>query len=99
MNKEQDLIEKNKALHIGVVIQRSYRWLFFLGITGLFSELIFMIISLIMYGNQKQGDYATYWFSISIGLILLSVFIAAFYHFKDSVKPLIKDVTDWLSVV
>lgn len=76
------------------VMQRTWRILLIVGILGLISELIFMVFSLIINGNQEQGVYASIWFGLSIISILLSGFIALIIYGKSYFKQ----IRDWVYV-
>ena len=94
MSKEMNYQTEKKQWTLYGVMQRTWRILLIVGILGLISELIFMIFSLIIYGNQEQGVYATIWFGLSIIAILLSGLIALIIYGK----PYFKKIRDWVYV-
>lgn len=94
MSKKMNYQTEKKQWTLYDVMQRTWRILLIVGILGLISELIFMVFSLIINGNQEQGVYASIWFGLSIISVLLSGFIALIIYGKSYFKQ----IRDWVYV-
>lgn len=94
MSKEVNYQIEKKQWTLYSVMQRTWRILLILGLFGLVSELVFMVFSLIINGNEEQGVYASIWFGLSIVALLLSGFISLIIYGK----PYIKQLRDWVYV-
>ena len=94
MSKEMNYQTEKKQWTLYGFMQRTWKILLITGILGLLSELIFMVLNLIINGNQEVGIYASIWFALSIGTLLLSALIALIVYGK----PYFKQIRDWVYV-
>jgi len=77
---------------IGAVMHRTWKILLIVGLLGVITGVIFMIVKLSILGNQVEGRYATIWFCISVICLLLSGLIAGCIYGK----PYIRKLRDWV---
>mgnify|MGYP006901992751 FL=1 len=77
---------------IGAVMNRTWKILLIVGLLGLITELIFMIVKLAIVGNQVEGRYAIIWYTSSMICIIASGLIAGFIYGK----PYIRQLWDWV---
>tara|TARA_R110000796_G_scaffold192618_1_gene309259 strand:+ start:615 stop:902 length:288 start_codon:yes stop_codon:yes gene_type:complete len=94
MSKEMNYQTEKKQWTLYGFMQRTWKILLITGILGLLSELIFMVLNLIINGNQEVGIYASIWVALSIGTLLLSALIALIVYGK----PYFKQIRDWVYV-
>lgn len=90
--KETKKQDKTAQLGIGAVMHRTWKILLIVGLLGLITELIFMIMKLAIIGNQVEGGYAIIWFASSMICLTTSGLIAGFIY----VKPYIRQLWDWV---
>lgn len=79
-------------LGIGAVMHRTWKILLIVGLLGLVTELIFLIVKLAIVGNQVEGRYATIWYATSTICLLMSGLIAGFIYGKPHIRKLL----DWV---
>ena len=76
---------------LGAVMNRTWKILLIVGLLGLVTELIFLIVKLIIGVNQIE-EYAIIWFSLSMICLTTSGLIAGFIHGKQYIRQL----KDWV---
>ena len=70
----------------------TWKILLIIGLSGLITELIFMIVKLAIVGNQVEGKYAIIWLASSLLCLIASGLIALFIHIKSYIRQL----WDWV---
>lgn len=98
--KAEDMIKRlpypeKPKLTLYVIMQRIWRILFIVGFLGLVSELVFLVFSLMIYGDEEQGLYAFIWLGLSITALSLSIIIAGIVYSR----PYVKKIRDWVYFV
>ena len=90
----KETLKNNKTAQSGIsaVMHRTWKILLIVGLLGLITELIFMIVKLAIVGNQVEGRYATIWFASSTICLITSGLIAGFIY----VKSFIRQLRDWV---
>lgn len=83
---------KTAQLGIGVVMHRTWKILLIVGLLGLITELIFMVLKLAIVGNQVVGKYAIIWLASSMICLITSGLIAGLIYGK----PYIRQLRDWV---
>ena len=86
--------KNNETAKLGItaIMHRTWKILLILGLSGLISELMFMIVKLIIVGNQVEGKYAEIWLASSMICLMTSGLIAGFMYGK----PYIRKLRDWV---
>ena len=86
--------ENNETTKLGIyaIMHRTWKILLIVGLLGLITELIFILVKLIIVGNQVAGKYAIIWFASSVMILITSGLIAGFIHGK----PYIRQLKDWV---
>ena len=79
-------------LGIGAVMHRTWKILLIVGLLGLITEAIFMIMKLAIVGNQVEGRYAIVWYTSSMICLIISGLIAGFIYGL----PYIRRLRDWV---
>ena len=90
--KETSKNNETSKLGIGAVMQRTWKILLIVGLFGLITEVIFMIVKLAIVGNQVEGKYAVIWLASSTICLITSGLIALFIY----AKPDIRKLRDWV---
>ena len=75
-------------LGIGAVMHRTWKILLIVGLLGLFTELIFMIVKLAIVGIQVEGRYGMIWLASSMICLITSGLIAGFIYGKPYIRQL-----------
>ena len=83
---------ETSQLGIGAIMHRTWKILLIVGSLGLITEAIFMIVKLVIVGNQVEGKYATIWFASSMICLMTSGLIAGLIYGK----PYIHQLRDWV---
>ena len=88
LNKMEETSKNNEdaQLGIGAVMPRTWKILLIVGLLGLITELIFMIVKLAIVGNQVEGRYATIWLASSMICLITSGLIAGFIYGKSYIR-------------
>lgn len=90
--KETSKNNETAQLCIGAVMHRTWKILLIVGLLGLITELIFLIVKLAIVGNQVEGKYAIIWFALSVICLITSGLIAGLIYGK----PYIHQLRDWV---
>ena len=75
-------------LGIGAVMHRTWKILLIVGLLGLFTELVFMIVKLAIVGIQVEGRYGMIWLASSMICLITSGLIAGFIYGKPYIRQL-----------